>query len=339
MADRDTRLNGFLSDTGWRHAKRSHVAGDASNRRYDRMTRDDATTAILMDAPPELGEDVRPFCEMAEFLISVGLSAPQIFHSDAENGFLIIEDLGNDLFARAIPNAPELETPLYAAATDVLSHLHAQQPPQLTPFDCETMADMVDLGFSWYANGAGIDWQTPFDDFQALFPDLLSNYVAPPSVFMHRDYHAENLLWLPGRAGVARVGILDFQDAKLAHPAYDLVSMLQDARRDVPADLEQAMIARYVTASGEDHTAFSTAYHVLGAQRNLRILGVFARLCLHFGKPHYVDFIPRVYGLLMRDLAHPALTPVADILRRTLPEPTSSVLKNLKDRCATFPTP
>lgn len=339
MADRAERLRAFLANTDWRTAHRQNVAGDASSRRYDRLTRSNGSTAILMDAPPDKGEDVRPFCAIADFLRGAGLSTPEIFARDDENGFLILEDFGNDRFADIIPDIPHLERPLYEAATDVLSHIHSVDAPDLEPFGNAMMAEVIDLAFSWYAMGAGADWQAPMAEVQAILPDILATHVAPPSVFMHRDYHAENMLWLPDREGVARVGLIDFQDAKLAHPAYDLVSMLQDARRDVPEDIERTMIARYVTNSGTDADAFSAAYHVLGAQRNLRILGVFARLCMHFGKAHYVEFIPRVYGLLMRDLEHPALAPIADILRRSLPEPTSTVLKSLKDQCATFPTP
>ncbi|SFL04328.1 aminoglycoside phosphotransferase family protein [Shimia haliotis] len=338
MADRDALLAAFLAKSDWSDAERSLVAGDASNRRYDRLQQRDGSSAILMDAPPDKGEDVGPFCRIAEHLLEIGLSAPRIFDRDQQNGFLIIEDLGDDLFARKIPRAPNMERPLYEAATDVLLHIHSHAAPELEPFDTSMMAEMVDLGFSWYAMGAGQEWRASYERFQPRFAQVLSSTVAPPSVLMHRDYHAENLLWLPDRDGVARVGLIDFQDAKFAHPAYDLVSMLQDARRDVPADLETAMIERYVARSNVEESEFSAAYHVLGAQRNLRILGIFARLSLHFGKPHYVDFIPRVYGVLMRDLDHPALSPVAGLLHDALPEPTPAILKELKDKCATFPT-
>ncbi|MGR3712847.1 MAG: aminoglycoside phosphotransferase family protein [Shimia sp.] len=339
MTPRENLLTQFLEQTDWRDAKRVLVAGDASNRRYDRLSLGDRKTAILMDAPPDKNEDVRPFCKIANHLRDIGLSAPEIFTKDTAKGFLIIEDLGDDLFARIIPDAPDQERPLYEAATDVLLHIHSHDAPDLEPFDAPVMADMVDLAFSWYAHGADVLWDEAFETFAPAFRKILNDTIAPPSVLMHRDYHAENLLWLPDRTGVAQVGLLDFQDAKLAHPAYDLVSLLQDARRDVPPALEAAMIARYVAASGQNAQDFNAAYHVLGAQRNLRIVGVFARLSMHFGKPHYVHMIPRVYAQLMRDIAHPALAPVAGTIRESLPQPTPIVLQKLKDKCATFPTP
>jgi aminoglycoside/choline kinase family phosphotransferase len=184
----------------------------------------------------------------------------------------------------------------------------------------------------------------PADDtseqaFRAAFGPILWQYASETSVLIQRDYHAENLIWLPERTGAARVGLLDFQDAMAGHPAYDLVSILQDARRDVPPEVEAAMIARYVAATGQDGETFRAAYAVLGVQRNLRILGVFGRLCIMGGKSHYIDLIPRVWGLLLRDLEHPALSPVAGLIRDALPAPGDDILKGLKDRCATIPKP
>ncbi|KPA19859.1 Phosphotransferase enzyme family protein [Shimia sp. SK013] len=338
MSERADLLGQFLAKTEWRNATRAMVAGDASNRRYDRLAKPDGATAILMDAPPDKGEDVRPFCTLARYLRGIGLSAPEIYDVDQVNGFLILEDLGDAIFARIISDDPTREIPLYESATDVLVHIHTHQAPELDAFDNALMVDMTDIAFSWYAMAGTADWQSPFAEFKSHFSALLPLHVAPPTVFMHRDYHAENLLWLPQRNGVARVGVLDFQDAKRAHPAYDLVSLLQDARRDVPPEIETAMIARYCASTGADAVDFDAAYHVLGAQRNLRILGVFARLCLHFGKPHYVDLILRVYRLLLRDLDHPALAPVSKLLRQVLPEPTPSFLRSMKNRCATIQT-
>ncbi|TCK99793.1 hypothetical protein BXY66_3497 [Shimia isoporae] len=340
MPDRSDLLAQFVEQTDWRDASRTIVAGDASNRRYDRLKKPNGATSILMDAPPEKGEDVRPFIEIAQYLRDVGVSAPDILEADVSRGFLIIEDLGDALFAKLMATEPNRELELYQAATDVLLHLHSNTPPDtLEPFDASTMASMIDLAFSWYTHGADSSWADALEELNDVFPRILQEHVAPPSVFMHRDYHVENLLWLPDRAGTARVGVIDFQDAKIAHPAYDLVSLLQDARRDVPKDVEAVLLSRYISRSGQDPEDFLAAYHVLGAQRNLRILGVFARLCMHFGKPHYLQFIPRVYSLLMRDLDHPALVPVAGLLRRTLPDPTPQTLKKLKEKCATFPMP
>lgn len=333
MTDRPKLTAAFLSATPWATAQRGTLAGDASNRRYERLT-DPATgqTAVLMDAPPDKGEDVRPFLRVARFLSSLGLSAPQILAEDTEAGFLLLEDLGDDLFARVIPRQPSLEKRLYETATDVLIALRKAPPLPLAPYDPELMANLAALALSKYRagiDGSGGDGVT--DQFTATFRALLGRVMhGTVPVPILRDYHAENLLWLPDRVGIARVGLLDFQDAMLGHPAYDLVSLLQDARRDVPEEIETAMIGHYVNRTGTDPETFRTAYAVLGAQRNLRILGVFARLGLDYGKPNYVDLIPRVWGLLHRDLAHPALTPVATLLRETLPLPTPENLQRLK---------
>ncbi|WP_306006469.1 aminoglycoside phosphotransferase family protein [Aquicoccus porphyridii] len=340
MSSRDALVAGFLARTDWAGATIAPLAGDASNRRYLRLTHPEHGPAVLMDAPPAKGEDVRPFTRIARHLSSLGLSAPAILAEDEANGFLLLEDLGDNLFARTIPRDPALECPLYEAATDVLLTLHtAPLPPGLAPYSPQLMADLAALAFDWYLAHARAPDPGARADFLAAFLPLLERHAGDQTVLIQRDYHAENLLWLPSRHGPARVGLLDFQDAMTGHPAYDLVSLLQDARRDVPPDIEQAMIARYIAGSSQNRDAFETAYHLLGAQRNLRILGVFARLCIRDGKTHYVDLIPRVWGLLQRDLSHPALARVAPLLRAALPEPTPETLRTLKEKCATIPTP
>jgi aminoglycoside/choline kinase family phosphotransferase len=193
------------------------------------------------------------------------------------------------------------------------------------------MADLAALALDWYRHGAtGEENATLRARFCALLETHLAALPGTDSVLIQRDYHAENLLWLPGRAGVARVGLLDFQDAMRGHRAYDLVSLLQDARRDVSPPVAEAMLRHYIAATGADADTFTTAFHWLGAQRNLRILGVFARLCLRDGKPHYIDLIPRVWAHLQTDLRHPALAPLAGIVAETLPAPTPAHLDALK---------
>jgi aminoglycoside/choline kinase family phosphotransferase len=328
MTDRATLVRKFLSGTDWAGIEPVSLAGDASNRRYDRLIRD-GDSVVLMDAPPEKGEDVRPFVRIAQFLSENGLSAPKILHQDAENGFLLLEDLGDGLFARVAQSDPETEPQLYTAATDVLVQLHRVSPPALAPYSAEVMTKMAALAWDWYRKG--ISGQADAQAFTDAFLPILRAHAGDQTVLIQRDYHAENLLWLPDRAGVARVGLLDFQDAMTGHPAYDLVSLLKDARRDVSADLEQQMIAHYVSETGSDPAEFQSAYQVLGVQRNLRILGVFARLCLRDTKPSYVDLIPRVWRHLQNGLAHPALTPVAPLIQ-DLPEPTPENLQRLKDQ-------
>ncbi len=331
MTSRSDKITAFLEASGWGQASRAPLAGDASNRRYERLSLNGAP-AVLMDAPPEKGEDVRPFVEVARYLSGLGLSAPNIVAADEAHGFLLLEDLGDALFARAIPEDPSLEMPLYTAATDVLLTLHNAPPPStLKPYDATVMADMAALAHRWYAGKEA-------GSFTESFRALLAEHVTDLSVLIQRDYHAENLLWLPDRTGPARVGLLDFQDAMLGHPAYDLVSLLQDARRDVPPAVEVAMLKHYISSSGSNRDCFERAYALLGVQRNLRILGVFGRLSLHYNKPHYVDFIPRVWGYLLRDLEHPALAPIRTQLLADLPEPSETLLRDLKEKCGTVLT-
>lgn len=334
MTARSIAAQSFIDAAGWGGTSRALLAGDASNRRYDRLTKTDGTTAVFMDAPAEKGEDVQPFVTVAEFLIENGMSAPRILAQDTQNGFLLIEDLGDELFARLMAEEPAMIDPLYTAATDALVHLHKAAVPDLPVCDSNWLVGMTDLAFAWYADNADA-----FAQFDLLFRPLAQQLDAVSPVVILRDFHAENLLWLPDRMGVARVGVLDFQDALIGHPAYDLVSILQDARRDVSPRTEAKMIARYISQMGIEPDDFHNAYAVIGTQRNLRILGIFARLCLRDEKAHYVDFIPRVWGYLQRNLDHPDLKDLSDFLKMILPTPRPEFLKDLKTRCATHPMP
>jgi aminoglycoside/choline kinase family phosphotransferase len=322
-------LADFIGTTDWAGAERTVLAGDASNRRYDRLRRG-GESAVLMDAPPEKGEDVRPFLSVAAYLSGLGLSAPRVLAQDQEAGFLLIEDLGDDLFARVTARDPGAEMTLYAAATDVLATLHDAPPmPGLARYDAATMTPLAALAYDWYLAESLDRNDAAKAAFCGAFAPLLQAETSC-TVTILRDYHAENLLWLPGRDGAARVGLLDFQDAMIGDPAYDLVSMLMDARRDVSAEVEDAMIARFCAATGQDRAGFERRYHVVGAQRNLRILGVFARLSRRDGKRHYVDLIPRVWGHLMRNLSHPALSGVAGLVKADLPVPEAAILDRLR---------
>ncbi len=332
MSDRNALATAFLATTAMDRAHRAPLAGDASNRRYERLTDPETgRTAVLMDAPPEKGEDVGPFVRIARHLCQIGLSAPRILAEDQQNGFLLLEDLGDDLFARVVSRDPALEPTLYEAATDLLVALHEAPMIDLDAYGPSVMTDLASLSFTKYRAGIlGDDGGEVLARFKARFAEILRQTTHGDPVLIQRDYHAENLLWLPDRTGIQRVGLLDFQDAMAGHRAYDLVSLLQDARRDVPAAIESAMIARYVQLSGVDDHAFRTAYAVLGVQRNLRILGVFARLGTDYGKPHYVDLIPRVWAHVRRGLDHPALAPIAQLVADALPPPTPDALKRLR---------
>ncbi|MFQ5958010.1 MAG: aminoglycoside phosphotransferase family protein [Alphaproteobacteria bacterium] len=312
MAERDAEIAGFLAGHGWAGATRRPLKGDASFRRYERVFAGDCR-AVLMDAPPA-HEDVRPFVAVARHLTGRGFSAPAILASDEEAGLLLLEDLGDDLFTRLLAQGSD-EMSLYEAAVDLLVALHRVSPDALDvpPYDDARLHAEADLLVNWFVPAvSGAPAPAPVraaytDAWDAVFPLARSG----PKTLVLRDYHADNLLWLPGRDGVRRVGLLDFQDAVVGPAAYDLVSLLEDARRDVAEATVAAMIARYLAGRREiDRDAFAAAYAVLGAQRNAKIVGIFTRLWKRDGKPLYLDYLPRVWGHLERDLAHPALSPV-----------------------------
>ena len=336
MRSRATQANEFIARSGWGQSRSTLLAGDASNRRYDRLTSPTGATVIFMDAPPNRGEDVRPFVRIAEYLLAIGLSAPKILNKDPDAGFLLIEDLGDALFARMMAADPKQESMLYRASTDVLIDLHRAGPLSLPICDAGWLTDMTEPAFEWYTGGSTDQIMQHFRD---VFHPLAARLDMAQKVVILRDYHAENLLWLPERGGTENVGLLDFQDALLGHPAYDMVSILQDARRDVAPEIEAEMIGHYLNNTGADEAEFRAAYALLGVQRNLRILGIFARLCLRDGKPHYVDLIPRVWGYIVRNLTHPELAPLAAFIETALPYPTQDHLEHLKSQCATIPTP
>ncbi len=342
---RQEALARFLTRSGWGHATRAAIAGDASLRRYERIS----TTkhrAILMDAPPDV-EDVRPFLAVLDYLRKHDLSAPVLLAGDITNGFLLLEDLGDDSFNHIVSTYPNRERTLYRAAVDLLVTLHRHRPPEYLPialtqthhrlpaYDDALLLKEASLFIDWYLPLLGHDEERHEATFQALWQPLFDRLSRKDEVLVLRDYHVDNLMWLPERQGLARVGLLDFQDAVIGHPAYDLVSLLQDARRDVSPALEQAMIEYYLeqaekTGLSHDPKAFRYAYHVLGAQRATKIIGIFTRLYRRDKKPRYLSLIPRVWGLLERNLADDNFTAldtwlskVAPIQRRTIIPPAS----------------
>lgn len=320
MTDRLALSTAFLTRAGWGDAARAKLAGDASFRKYDRLTRG-AQSAVLMDAPPPQ-EDIRPFVHIARHLDALGYSAPRILAEDAEHGFLLLEDLGDDLFARLISRG-ENERPLYEATIDFLLDLHRHPAPAgIAPYDKPRLIDETELFLDWYLPTL-TGHETPTaqrNAFRMLWAMLAPEVAGEPRVLVLRDFHAENLLWLPGRDRAAKIGLLDFQDAVAGHRAYDLVSLLEDARRDVDPALAEAMLQRYIAGSGLDNARFRRAYTILGAQRNIRIIGIFTRLWKRDGKPHYQNFMPRMWGLVERDLAHPALADLRHWLDATVPQ-------------------
>ncbi|WP_199743263.1 aminoglycoside phosphotransferase family protein [Sphingomonas ginsenosidivorax] len=301
----------FLDANGWAGARILPLAGDASFRRYFRAVEGERR-AILMDAPPA-HEDPRPFIAVAQWLAERGFAAPAILASDLDQGFVLLEDFGDDRLREAADAAPDAEQALYEPAIDLLVALRHYPAGPLPPYDRAVLTREADLFVDWYCPAVGIEpdregWYAAWD---AVF-----HYCIPAEpVTVLRDYHAENLMLVgPTRS----LGLLDFQDALAGHPAYDLVSLLQDARRDVDPAIEQAMLARYGAATGVDED-FLHAYHVLGAQRNAKILGIFTRLWKRDGKPRFPTLCPRVWTYIERDLAQPVLAPVAQWFDANVP--------------------
>ena len=298
----------FLDACGWAGARIEPLAGDASFRRYFRVI-GDGRSAVLMDAPPP-HEDPGPFAAVAEWLCSMGLSAPEIIHRDLEKGLLLLADFGDARLRETLDQDPSRERELYELATDVLIHLHRHPPmPGLSGHGLDTWLEELMLFPDWYCKALGL--AVDVDGYRAAWVEALRPVAADGlgPVTILRDYHAENIMLIGGRDGVEHFGLLDFQDARAGHPAYDLASVLEDARRDVPEMIERDMIDRYLAATGQGE-AFERAYWALAAQRNTRILGVFTRLWKRDNKPHYTVFQPRMWGLLERDLASPQLAPV-----------------------------
>jgi tRNA threonylcarbamoyl adenosine modification protein YjeE len=331
-------LRQFLDGAGYAEAKRQRMAGDASTRSYARLVRDDGVV-ILMNSPrrPDgpaiydgksysaavhLAEDVKPFVAVAGALRERGFSAPAIRHADLDAGFLITEDFGSAGFIEGDPPAPIAER--YEAATDLLAALHRETLPETLPlapqldyilpaFDTEALLVEIGLMLEWYLPDRGVEPTSNLRaEFVMMWRDLLSKSAAVAKTWVLRDFHSPNLIWLGEREDIARVGIIDFQDAVLGPTAYDLVSLLQDARIDVPEPLELALLTRYIKArraadDGFDPAGFAELYAIMSAQRNTRLLGTFARLNRRDGKPQYLRHQPRIWTYLSRSLAHPVL--------------------------------
>jgi N-acetylmuramate 1-kinase len=308
----------FLAAHGWQGAEIRPLAGDASFRRYFRVHGKKGETAVLMDAPPA-HEDVGPFLTVAGHLLDRGLSPPRPLAIDREKGLLLLEDFGDDRVGPLLGREPGREREIYETAVDILAEIAGQPAPSdLPPYDEQAMTREVALFPDFYAPAVGlkVDADGFFSSWRAIWNDILTIVENNP-VLVLRDYHADNLMVLPGRRDL---GLLDFQDALAGHPAYDLVSLLQDARRDVAPALEEAMLARYVAAANvADPERFRAHYEILGAQRNTKILGIFTRLWKRDGKPHYLPLQPRVWRYVERNLAHPALAPVCDWFDRNVP--------------------
>lgn len=357
-SDREGRKAEFLTAAGFGDARRQPLAGDASTRAYQRLHRPNGSVAIFMDQPPALETTVCPpaataaermamgynaaarlaagsvaaFVATAAFLRERGLSAPAILAHDIEDGLAVLEDLGDGLFATLIAQG-QAETPLYEAAVDVQVALQAAPPPEilaadgaswpLLTYDALALKVGTDTFLEWWPKFSGLP-ALPADaiaEWDTLWAPIFARGEAGASVFTHRDFHAQNLLWLPERDGAARVGLLDFQDALRAHPAWDLTHLLQDARRDVSPELEAAMLDHFLAARPSlDHEAFVADYRALAASNAARILGrVFARQAL-LGRVQYEEFMPRTWRYLERNLADPQMAGLQAWFDRHIPQ-------------------
>jgi aminoglycoside/choline kinase family phosphotransferase len=356
--DREAAKADFLKAAGLGGVQRHPLPGDASTRRYERLVLADGTTRMFMDAPPAAESQPCPpdadeatrircgynamarlaagrvdaFAAAAGYLRSRGLSAPRIDALDAEQGLAVTEDLGDGLYARLIETGTD-EVELYLTAIDALAELHATPPPAvleaegarwpLLAYDDLAMKTGADLFVEWFPQfeaGVRVD-DSARAEWEALWAPIRRRGAEGATAFAHRDYHAENLLWLADRSGAARVGMIDFQDAVRAHPSWDLHSLLQDARRDVSPELEALALARYFERRPEvDREAFLNAYAGLAALNEARILGIFARLIVRDNKPRYRAFMPRMWRQLARNLERPGMEGLKGWFDRHAPE-------------------
>ena len=352
VVERLQALRQFLDEAGYAEATRRRMAGDASIRSYARLIVNGGVFILMNsprrpDGPPiydgksysaavHLAEDVKPFVAIDQGLRARGFSAPSIHHADLEAGFLITEDFGSSAFVEGDPPQPIRER--YEAATDLLAALHRKSLPEILPltshagyripaFDVDALLVELGLMLEWYLPDRGI---TPSDDlrneFVSMWRDLLQQAATAARTWVLRDYHSPNLIWLGERSGIARVGIIDFQDAVLGPVAYDVVSLLQDARIDVPEAIELALLTRYIKArhaadDAFDPAGFAANYALMSAQRNTRLLGTFARLNRRDGKPQYLRHQPRIWTYLSRSLAHPTLSRVRAWYDANIPPP------------------
>jgi aminoglycoside/choline kinase family phosphotransferase len=328
--ERDAAIAGFLAANGWAGSAPTPLAADASFRRYYRLA-DNTRRAVLMDAPPP-HEDVRRYVAVAGMLRGHGLSAPQIFAEDAALGLLLIEDFGDDTYTRLLARGAD-QVALYTLAVDTLIALQRAvvAPPPLPPYDRAFLLREAALLVEWYAPamlGAPLA-PALCEEYLALWHDVLPSAELPPPTLVLRDYHVDNLMLLEGRIGVRGCGLLDFQDALAGPASYDLVSLLKDARRDVPPPLRAALTERYLAAfPARNRGQFTRSATILAAQRNAKIIGLFVRLWRRDGKPQYLGHIPRVWRLLEADLREPVLAPLARWLDRHLPP----ALRRVPDR-------
>ena len=359
---REAEICAFLDKSGWQGATRAHLTGDASHRHYERLTHRAHGAALLMDAPPDphdaplapgqksygeiahLADDCLPFVAIGKYLKARGFSAPEIFAFDIHKGLILLEDLGDASFGPLIASSDDpgaMAAMLYEQAILTLAEVHAIPVPQklpvaagldfdLPPFDGPALHIETELLLDWYAPTM-LGTQIPQDErtaFHEIWDRLISLTSVGDPVLIQRDYHSPNLIWLAEREGLARVGMIDFQDGMRGSRAYDVASLLQDARRDVPEALEQELLETYLKHSPEiDREQFLTTYAILATQRVSKIIGIFCRLWKREGKDAYLKHLPRQWAYLDRNLAHPALSDYAEWIHRNVPPDRRQLLE------------
>ena len=316
MPDRTSLISRFLANAGWSAATQTPVAGDLSARQYSRLTLNGASS-ILMNAPPDIDPSTPAFLKVAHWLADVGLSSPAILAQDADNGLLLLEDFGDSKLSDIVKATPDLQQAHYETAIDALLTIRRAAPPDLPRPNAQDLTDATKLFDDWYPQAD----HHSLDVFRKTLQVLLSELLDRHSSVSLRDFHADNIIWLANRTGPRKLGLLDFQDAILTHPAYDLMSLLTDARVDVPRSVQTALTQSYAAQSGDDPAQLARAVAILGAQRNLRILGIFARAARRDGKTAHLTAIPRVLNYLNACATHPAFGHAGKDLIANIPTP------------------
>jgi len=323
MKVRSNLVYEFLAKFGWHNAERELLAVDASFRRYERLKLK-TETVVLMDAPPP-EEDVKPFIKITDHLLGLGYSAPKIFAHDIGSGLLLLEDFGDSTFTNALAAGAD-EKKLYKSAVDVLIDLHCRDslesvPPDIEPYDNEKLIGEVMLFVDWYMKDQlGNEVRDELrDEFLGIWNKLISGHNFNEETLVLRDFHADNLMWLSDRIGIQKCGLLDYQDAVRGHPAYDLMSLLEDARRDLEPCLIAGLLDYYYSAVPRfDQKEFRSVYAILAAQRHCKVIGIFSRLAKRDGKYRYLVYIPRCWSLLEQVCLVPELVLLKDWLNNNI---------------------
>ena len=326
MGEREEQIANFLEAAGWAGSGATKMSGDLSPRKYTRLKKRDGSRAVLMDADPKVMRSTPSYIAMTEWLQDVGLSAPKIIAAVENSGLILLEDFGDEKLTKLIQRDPTRQVEYYQLAVDALLIVQESSPPDLPHPTAKILIDDTKLADAWYP-GAN---SSLLAQLKTVLEPLLSELLAETAVVSLRDFHTDNVMWLEKRRGVKKLGLLDFQDAILTHPAYDLMSLLTDARVSVARFLRKEMIEYFAAKTQMSASDVSRAVAILGTQRNLRILGIFARAARKFGNTQHLDAIPLVYGYLSECLSHPSLSGQIADLRSLLPTPNSAFLDRLR---------